>query len=170
MKKIQKAINKPKKGKASEKNGIRAGDIKTCDNETKEMRNLVFNEVSKQEKCTPEISRRRRRKVIPRKKGNEEDVGNYRPICTLAALYKLFSTILYNRLYPVLDQIQSEDQGGFRRSYQAIDHLATYRMIEQKCHEWGVKLWIATTDCMKAFDSINRNSLWDALKNLWYRT
>ena len=70
------------------------------------------------------------------KKGNEEDVGNCRPICILPALYKLLSTILYNRLYFRLDQVQAEDQEGFWRSYQAMDHLATYRMIEQKCHEW----------------------------------
>ena len=87
------------------------------------------------------------------KKENEEDVGNHRPNCTLPALYKLFSTVLYNRLYPRLHQIQSEDQG-----------TQTYRMIEQKCQEWCVNMWIATIDFMKAFDSINHNSIWDALK------
>ena len=57
----------------------------------------IFNEVLKQESCTPETWRRIRIKVI-NQKGNEDDVGNYRPICTLPALYKLFSTILYNRV------------------------------------------------------------------------
>ena len=32
-------------------------------------------------------------KVIYKKKGNVEEVGKYRPICTLPALYNLFSTI-----------------------------------------------------------------------------
>ena len=54
-------------------------------------------------------------KVI-HKKGDVENVGNYRPICSLPALYKLFSTILYRRLYPRLDQEQAEDQAGFRSS------------------------------------------------------
>ena len=36
-------------------------------------------------------------------------------------------------------------------------------MIEQKCHEWRVKMLIATIDFMKAFDSFNHNSLWDAV-------
>ena len=97
--------------------------------------------------------------------GDVEDVGNYRPICSLLALYKLFTTVLYSRLYPRLDQIQSEDQAGFRRTYQAMDHLTTYRMIEQKCHEWGVEIWVATIDFMKAFDSVTHNSIWDALKS-----
>ena len=86
------------------------------------------------------------------------------PICILPALFKLFSTVLYNRLCPRLEQIQSEDQGGFRRAYQALDHLATYRMIEQKCQGWGVKMWIATIDFMKAFDSMKHKTIWDALK------
>ena len=36
----------------------------------------------------------------------------------------------------MLDQKQAEDQAGFRKTYQTTDHLATYRMIEQKCQEW----------------------------------
>ena len=37
-------------------------------------------------------------------------------------------------------------------------------MIEQKCQEWRVKMWIATIDFMKASDSIGHNSIWNALK------
>ena len=33
------------------------------------------------------------------------------------------------------------DQAGFRRTYQAMGHLMTYRMIEQRCHDRGVKMW-----------------------------
>ena len=43
-------------------------------------------------------------------------------------------------------------------------HLATYRLIEHKCQEWSVKIWLATIDFMKAFDSISYNSMWNALK------
>ena len=99
------------------------------------------------------------------KKGDVENVGNYRPICSLPALYKLFSTILYRRLSPRLDQEQAEDQAGFRSSCQTTDHLATYRMLEQKCHEWGIKMWIATIDFTKAFDSITHKSIWKALNS-----
>ena len=37
-------------------------------------------------------------------------------------------------------------------------------MIEQNCQEWGVRMWTATIDFMKAFDSISHNSTWNALK------
>ena len=50
----------------------------------------------------------------------------------------------------MLDQKQAEDQAGF---------------IEQKCHEWGIKMWTATVDFTKAFESISHNSIWEALKS-----
>ena len=82
----------------------------------------------------------------------------------MAALYKLFSTLTYNRLYDRLDRAQPEDQGGLRRSYQTLDHLTTYRLLEQKCHDWGIKMWVATVDFMKAFDSLSHHSLWKSLE------
>ena len=65
----------------------------------------------------------------------------------------------------MLDQNQAEDQAGFRKIYQTTDHSATYRMMEQKCQEWGIKMWTATVDFTKAFDSISHNSVWEALKS-----
>ena len=140
----QAAMDSLTKGKASDNNGIRAEDIKTRD-DTRQ----IFNEVLKQEDCTPETWRRTRVKVIY-KKGSVEEVGKYRPICTLPSLYKLFSTTTYDRLYSRLDQAQSEDQGGFRRSCQTLDHLAT---CWNRNAGSGVSKLVATVDLMKAFDS-----------------
>ena len=123
----------------------------------------IFNEIIKQHEFTPEAWKKVKIKMIYRK-GGVENVENYRPICSLPALYKLITTILYSRLYPRLDQEQTEDQAGFRSSCKTTDHLATYRMIEQKCHEWSIKMWNATINFTKAFDSITRKSIWNALK------
>ena len=161
---LQKAIKRLKKGKAADSNGIRAEDIKACDEETKEMVRQSFNEIVKQKEFTPEAWRRVRIEVI-HKKEDEGNVGNYRPICSLPALYKLLTTILYCRLYPRLDQTQAEIQVGFRSSHQTTDHLATHRMIDQKCHEWGNKMWAATIDFTKAFHSITHKSIWNAFKS-----
>ena len=67
-----------KQGKASDSNGIRAEDIKACDETTKEMTRQIFDEVLKQEDCTPTTWRRIRMKVIH--KEEVEEAGNYRPI------------------------------------------------------------------------------------------
>ena len=161
---LQSAISKLKTGKSPDSNGIRAEDIKACDDETREMVRQLFNEIIKRNNLPPDEWKKVRIKVID-KKGDVENVSNYRPICSLPATDKLFSTILYGRLYPVLDQKEAEDQAGFRKTYQTTDHLATYRMLEQKCQEWGIKMWTATVDFTKAFDSISHKSIWAALKS-----
>ena len=50
---IQATIDSLKKGRASDSNGIRAEDMKACSGKTKEMMRLIFNEVLKQEDCSP---------------------------------------------------------------------------------------------------------------------
>ena len=37
------------------------------------------------------------------------------------------------------------------------NHLATYRLLEQKCREWGIKMWVATVD-------ISHQSSWTSLE------
>ena len=74
----------------------------------------IFNEIIDQNEFTPEAWKKLKIKVL-HKKGDVENVGNYRPTCSLPALYKMFSTILYRRLYSRLDQKQAEDQAGFRK-------------------------------------------------------
>ena len=91
---LQDAIRKlKKKGNSPDSDGIRAEDIKACDEEAKEMVRQVFNEIIRENEFTPEAWKKVKIKVL-HKKGDVENVGNYRPICSLLALYKLFSTIL----------------------------------------------------------------------------
>ena len=161
---LQSAISKLKTGKSPDSNGIRDEDIKACDDETREMMRQLFNEIIKRNNFTPDEWKKVKIKVI-HKKGDVENVSNYRPICSSPAMYKLFSTILYGRLYTMLDQKTSRRSGWIQKKYQTTDHFATYRLIEQKCHEWRIKMWTATVDFTKAFDSISHNSIWEALKS-----
>ena len=97
---IQAAVDRLKKGKARDSNGIRAEQLQICSEDTKEKIRTIFNEFVQQEDFTPKIWRRIRIQVI-HKKGDREDPGNYRPICGLPILYKLIATVLYARLAPL---------------------------------------------------------------------
>ena len=88
----------------------------------------IFNEVLRQKDCTPEAWRRMRIRVIY-KKGDVEEAGNYRTICTLPASHTQISTLLYDRLYSRLDSGQSADQGGFRRSYQNFGSSSNVQIV-----------------------------------------
>ena len=96
---LQNAIGKLKKGKSPDSNGIRAEDIEACDDETREMVRQIFNEIIKRNNFTPDEWKKVKIKVIY-KKGDVEDVSNYRPICSLPAMYKLFSTISVRKIFP----------------------------------------------------------------------
>ena len=98
------------------------------------------------------------------KKRDREEAGNYRPISILPVIYKLFATVLYARLVPSLHKIQLPDQRGFQPNHRTDDHLMVYRVLEQRCREWGVPLYISTIDFTKAFDRIKHSALWSSLQ------
>ena len=75
---MQVAIDSHKKGKASGSNGIRAEDMKACDETTKVMIRQTFNE--------PHRHGDEFRIIVIHKGSDVEEAGNYRPNCTLPAL------------------------------------------------------------------------------------
>ena len=82
----------------------------------------------------------------------------------MPVLYKLFATVLYARLAPGLHKIQPPDQAGFRPNHRCADHFMVYRVLEQRCREWSVPLYISTIDFTKAFDRIKHSALWRSLQ------
>ena len=54
---LRTALNKLKRGKSPDSNGIRAEDIKACDDETREMVRQIFNEIINQ--MHPSVSSKR---------------------------------------------------------------------------------------------------------------
>ena len=47
------------------------------------------------------------------KSGDLKDASNWRPIAILPILYKVFARLLYQRIQPILEKEQSDDQYGF---------------------------------------------------------
>ena len=100
------------------------------------------------------------------KKGDPEISDNYRGISLLSICSKLYSYILNKRLTCWIDDnnLLSETQAGFRKTYSTTDHLFTLLALIQKqllCHK---KLYVAFIDFRKAFDSVIRTKLWAILR------
>ena len=79
-------------------------------------------QIIKQDSMTPS-SRKNVMITVIYKKGDPTKPENYRPICTLPVLYKLFSMMVHNRPYAKLDSYQFPVQAGFRKQIRSTNHL-----------------------------------------------
>ena len=83
--------------------------------------------------------------VIFVKKGNRKYIKNYRPICLLSNMYKLFSKIITTRLEKKLNENQPS---RIRSKYSTTKHIHAINM----CREYNIPLCVAFMDYQKAFD------------------
>ena len=103
--------------------------------------------------------------VIFFKKGNRKDIKNYRPICLLSNMYKLFTNIITTRLEKKLDENQPGEQAGFRSKYSATtDHIHAINQLKEKCREYNIPMCVAFVDYEKAFDSIKTQAILTSLQ------
>ncbi|CAG4947891.1 unnamed protein product [Colias eurytheme] len=101
--------------------------------------------------------------ILLYKKGNPNDIGNYRPISLLPSTYKLFSTILTKKISCSLETRQPVEQAGFRKGFSTIDHIHTLELLIEKYQERNRPLYLAYIDYKKAFDSVSHNYIWETL-------
>ena len=100
--------------------------------------------------------------VIFFKKGNRKDIKNYRPICLLSNMYKLFTQIITTRLEKKLDENQPGEQAGFRSKYSTTDHINAINKLKEKCRD--IPLCVAFVDYEKAFDSVQTQAMLTSLQ------
>ena len=100
-------------------------------------------------------------------KGKRSICGQYRGVSLLAAVGKIFSRILLNRLEKYLcPKVLPESQCGFRAGRGTTDMVFTVRQIQKKCIEHRLDLVQVFVDLTKAFDTVNRCALLIVLKKL----
>ncbi|KAK6743191.1 hypothetical protein RB195_010447 [Necator americanus] len=103
--------------------------------------------------------------VLLYEKGDPHDIGNYRPICLLSVIYKLFTRAILNRIEKVLDEGQPCEQAGFRKGFSTIDHIHTVSKLIEVSREYKMPLCLTFIDLKKAFDSVETEAVVEALDN-----
>ena len=100
-------------------------------------------------------------------KGSRYDPNNHRGITLLSCLGKLFTACLNARISKFMyeNEIIGFEQAGFRPEFSTMDHIFTLHAIIEyyKCKKGRV--YCAFIDYSKAFDLIDRASLWIKLLN-----
>lgn len=99
------------------------------------------------------------------KKGDLSNCANYRGITLLSVPGKVFNRILLERMKRAVDPFLRDQQAGFRQNRSCVDQIATLRIIVEQSLEWNSSLYINFVDYEKAFDSVDRNTLWKLLRH-----
>ena len=102
--------------------------------------------------------------IIPvPKKGDLTLVKNYKGISLLPIAAKIYNKLILNRLLPKVEPLICKNQNGFRTGRSTHSQiLAIRRIIEEmcNCNKEAVFLFV---DFSKAFDSIDRDKMFDIL-------
>ena len=102
---------------------------------------------------------------IYKKKGNPDDPNNYRGITLLSCLGKLFTAVLNHRLNLYLEDFEKigNEQAGFRNNHSTLDHIFTLHSLLELYLFGRERVYCAFIDYRKAFDIVDRTSLWNKL-------
>ena len=83
----------------------------------------------------------------------------------LSTAGKVLNRTILKRIREAVDRVLRENQAGFRPSRSTADQITTLRKIVEQSLEWRTALCINVIDHEKAFDSLDRNALWDLMAN-----
>ncbi|VDP41391.1 unnamed protein product [Schistosoma margrebowiei] len=89
---------------------------------------------------------------------------NYRGVTLQSVPNKVFNRVLLNHMKDLVDAQLRDQQVGFRKDWSCTDQIETPRIIVEQSVEWNSSLYINFIDYEKAFDSVDRRTLWKLLR------
>jgi len=118
-----------------------------------------------QEQWTPQEWNKERVQLL-HKKGNRNDLNNYRGIALTDVIGKIFAKILTDRIMIQAEELQiiPEAQAGFRKNRGIDDHIFVLEAIISTAKKNHSPLIIAFLDIQKAYNNVNRQLLWKILE------
>lgn len=100
------------------------------------------------------------------------DPLSYRGITLTPCAYKLYCSVLNNRLVKWLEEreIINDEQNGFIKGRSTIDHVSTLTSIIETRKKCKLSTFVSFIDFKKAYDSIDRSLLFNKLNDLGLST
>jgi hypothetical protein len=80
--------------------------------------------------------------------------------------YKVMAKIIAKRFTPYTEELLGDYQRGFQKNRSTTDHIFALRNITEKCYEYNITLHQLLIDYKHAYDSVSRNKLFVAMKEL----
>ena len=165
---VKKAVGLMKGGRAKGWDNIPNEFIINSPDEMFQAITTLFNKIKVSGKTPPGWNKGKVTLVF--KKGLRELLGNYRPITVLISLSGLYSRVLNARLTEVVEthKLLGEDQNGFRKGRGMADNAFILDSILWKARALKQKVHLCYIDITKAYDSVNRDILWDKLSSVGF--
>ena len=166
LQEIKFIISKLKNNKAPGLDLLRNEFLKNAPNELVEFIRKFFNFILNSG-LIPDVWCKGMIMPLYKNKGDKNDPDNYRGITLLSCLGKLFTACISDRISKFMDinYKLGPEQAGFREAFSITDHIFTlYSIIEFYTNRKG-RVYCAFVDYSKAFDLIERSSLWMKLLN-----
>lgn len=103
--------------------------------------------------------------ILLHKKGDRLEISNYRPVSLIQCIYKVYATVLNNRLTEAFEScnIISDAQCGFRKGRSAAQKLWAIRAAIGGALANNQPLWGVFVDMYKCFDTIEHWVIEDIL-------
>lgn len=164
---IRRAVGQLKNHKSAGSDVITAELLKGGGGATINMLFALFRK-SWEEKCVPKNWTDA--VVVPlHKKGKKSSCDNYRGISLLSVPGKVLAKVICNRLTPFVSSFLVDSQCGFRAERSTVDIVFATRQLVEKALEQntgGKGICLAFVDIRKAFDSVNREALFEILREM----
>ncbi|CAH8430565.1 unnamed protein product [Schistosoma mattheei] len=97
------------------------------------------------------------------KKGQKSSCDNHRGISLTNIVSKILASIILRRLTKAREEQTRENQAGFRPGRGCIDQIFTLRQVLEHRHTFRRPTMVVFLDLKAAFDSIDREVLWQCL-------
>ena len=126
----------------------------------------VFNE-SLASGSMPMSCRRAVITLLP-KKGNLQDIKNWRPVSLLCVDYKLLSKALATRLGRAVEQVIHRDQTYCVPGRSMVDNVHLIRDVLEVSSSLGIDTGLISLDQEKAFDRVEHSFLWKVMEKFGF--
>lgn len=156
------ALKSMQGGKAPGIDGLPPEFYKTFWDFLKEDLMDLFNE-SFNDSFLPLSCRRAVLTLLP-KKGDLQEIKNWRPVSLLCTDYKLLSRALSSRLRKVMDQVVDRTQTYCVPGRSIVDNVSLIRDILEVSGFLGFDTGLVSLDQEKAFDRVEHRYLWKVLE------